>query len=74
MLDFMSLGTRNFQGRFLQWTTAFELFYSTFTLDFFLKENKRKTVLEIRLEDVHRGQTYLTASHSQLRYLCYFFN
>ena len=30
-------------------------------------------MLEIRLEDVHRGQTYLTASHSQLRYLCYFF-
>ena len=30
MLDFMWLGTRrcNFQGRFLQWTTAFELFFS----------------------------------------------
>ena len=27
---------------------------------------------EIRLEYVHRGQTYLTASHSQLRYFCYF--
>ena len=27
---------------------------------------------EIRLENVHRGQTYLTASHSQLRYFCYF--
>ena len=30
---------------------------------------------EIRLEYVHRGQTYyLTASHSQLRYFFYFFN
>ena len=28
---------------------------------------------EIRLEYVHRGQTYLTASHLQLRYFCYFF-
>ena len=37
-------------------TTAFELFYFTFTLDFFRK-NKRKTVREIRLECVHRGQT-----------------
>ena len=27
---------------------------------------------ETRLEYVHRGQTYLTASHSQLRYFCYF--
>ena len=27
---------------------------------------------EIRLEYVHRDQTYLTASHSQLRYFCYF--
>ena len=24
------------------------------------------------MEYVHRGQTYLTASHSQLRYFCYF--
>ena len=24
--------------------------------------------------DVHRGQTYLTASHSKLRYFCYFFS
>ena len=41
MLDFMSLGTRrcNFQGSFLQRTTAFELFYSTLTLDFLLLEN-----------------------------------
>ena len=29
--------------------------------------------IEIRLEYVHRDQTYLTASHSQLRYFCYFF-
>ena len=28
---------------------------------------------EIRPEYVHRGQTYLTASHSQLSYFCYFF-
>ena len=28
---------------------------------------------EIRLEYVHRGQTYLTASYSELRYFCYFF-
>ena len=36
MLDFMLLGTRrcNFQGRFLQWTTTLQFFYSTFTLDF----------------------------------------
>ena len=27
---------------------------------------------EIRLEYVHRSQTYLTASHSQLCYFCYF--
>ena len=126
MLDFMKLGTRrcNLQGRFLQWTTALELFsqYSTFTLDFLFQENKRKTVREIRLEYqttssppfflrnsrasetragvkitprekrrsnipeekwgttcslleyVHRGQTYLTASHSQLPYFCYFFH
>ena len=39
-----------------------------FTLDFLFKENKRKTVREIRPEYVHRGQTYLTASHSQLPY------
>ena len=50
-------------------------FYSTFTLDFLFSESKRKTVREIRLEYVHRGQTYLTASHSQLRFFfCYFFN
>ena len=28
----------------------------------------------MRLEYVHRGQTYLTASHSQLHCFCYFFN
>ena len=29
--------------------------------------------IEIRLEYVHRDHTYLTASHSQLHYFCYFF-
>ena len=29
-------------------------------------------MVEIRLEYVHRGQTYLTASHSQLRYFVIF--
>ena len=28
----------------------------------------------MQLEYVHRGQTYLTASNSQLRYFCHFFN
>ena len=49
-----------------------KFFYSTFTLDFLFSENKRKTVREIRVEYVHRGQTYLTASHSQLRYVVIF--
>ena len=52
--------------------TAFEVFYSTFTLDILFSENKRKTVREIRLKYVHRGQTYLKASHSQLRYIVIF--
>ena len=38
------------------------------------KNKSRKTVRGIRLEYMHRGQTYLTASHSQLCYFCYFFN
>ena len=42
---------------------------------YFNNKNKSgKTVQGIRLEYMHRGQTYLTASHSQLRYFCYFFN
>ena len=43
------------------------------TLDVLFKENKRKRVREIRPEYVHRGQTYLTASHSPLPNFCYFF-
>ena len=39
---------------------------------YFNNKNKSgKTVQGIRLEYIHRGQTYLTASHSQLRYFCY---
>ena len=39
---------------------------------YFNNKNKSgKTVRGIRLEYMHRGQTYLTASHSQLRYFCY---
>ena len=30
-------------------------------------------MLEIQQEYVHRGQTYLTASHSQLRYFYFYF-
>ena len=48
-------------------------FNSTFALDFLFKENKRKTVREIRPEYMHCGQTYLTASHTQLGYFCVIF-
>ena len=42
---------------------------------YFNTENKSgKTVRGIRLEYMHRGRTYLTASHSQMRYFCYLFN
>ena len=40
---------------------------------YFNNKNKSgKTVQGIRLEYMHRGQTYLTASHSQLRYFVIF--
>ena len=74
MLDFMQLGTRRCKGDSFNGRPHLNFFHSTFTLDFLFQENKRETVREIRLEYMHRGQTYLTASHSQLPYLCYFFH
>ena len=66
MLDSMKLGTRrsNFQRRFLQWTTAFELFYSTSVYFRFLVVGKQKKNSAKKRYDVHRDQTYLTASHA----------
>ena len=50
---------------FQQTTAAFELFFieRTYTSDILFQKNKS-------LKYMHRGQTYLTASHSQLHYFC----
>ena len=57
---------------FFQRTTAFTLFLIVPSLQIScFRKTKEKQYAKYDLNiKVHRGQTYLTASHSQLRYFC----